>query len=483
MPKSSKSVLASLLSLLVAASIALAQPPAAPPAAAQPAPAAPAAPAGSAAELAARATALAQQGDLAGAAALLEPLRADPKVPAQVRALLGGLYVELRRPADALDVLAPLVADENADPAALYNAGRAALLLGRRAAADRFLARSVAKARVSPAARLLGELRLDQERWQEAYDLLRPWALANPGDRGALFGAIFCALELKRPSEARELLARLPADDPRARLFNGRILLVEEKPAEAAEALAPLVSGPDAEALWASDPLLAAEMTVARAGALATVGQTEKAAAELEALTRRKPDHAVAWAMHGELLGKLGRTEEAKRASDRAAELARAAEQPPSPADQHLRRAFELDQQDKDEEALAEIRLAIAAAPDDLRARLLEVRKLVDLKRAAEALPKAEEVVRIAPQNADAVYLRGVAKMSSGDLAGAEADLRRALELAPAHTAAMNDLAVALMAAGRNAEARTLLERLLVLRPGDALAAKNLERLKSGGSP
>jgi tetratricopeptide (TPR) repeat protein len=182
-------------------------------------------------------------GDVPGALALLEPLRGKPGTPPAALSLLGALYLQTDRPREALAILAPMADNEAAGPVILDNAGRAALAVGQTAKGEQYLERAVAKAPVSPAARELGLLRGRQGRAVDSYKLLRPWALANPQDEEARLAAAFCALELNRPPEARELLNGLKEDNPRVRLLQGRRILLEGDPRGAVATLEPLLSG------------------------------------------------------------------------------------------------------------------------------------------------------------------------------------------------------------------------------------------------
>ncbi len=128
--------------------------------------------------------------------------------------------------------------------------------------------------------------------------------------------------------------------------------------------------------------------------------------------------------------------------------------------------------------ALELLRREIGRSPATLELRLLEARALVLTDRLDDALAGAEDAVRRAPDNADAVYMRGAVRIGLRAFADAERDLRRTLELAPQHTAAMSDLATLLQQQGEASEARQLLRRVLELNPGDALAAHNLRNLE-----
>jgi Flp pilus assembly protein TadD len=181
-------------------------------------------------------------GDAAGAVALLEPVRQRSAPPRQLLALLGTSYLEAGRADDALALLAPLAEGEGADPAVLYNAGRAALAAGDLERGESFLERSLALQPNTPAARELGLLRGTQGRMRESYRLLRPWALANPDDREARLAAALAAIRLERLPEAEQLLEGLPTEDDRVRLLWGQIRLLSGDPRGAVATLAPILA-------------------------------------------------------------------------------------------------------------------------------------------------------------------------------------------------------------------------------------------------
>jgi Flp pilus assembly protein TadD len=145
-----------------------------------------------------------------------------------------------------------------------------------------------------------------------------------------------------------------------------------------------------------------------------------------------------------------------------------------------LQNAVRLMSQGLFEQALTAVRQEIGISKDP-RARMLEVRLLLQLRRPEEALQAAETALQADAANPDYLYLRGAAQMSLQRWAAAEQDLRKTLQLAPRHTAALNDLAVLLMNLDKTDEARSLLEQVLKINPQDRTAAANLERLKSEG--
>ncbi len=523
---------------------------------------------------------LIQAGNAAGAAEKLKALEKDPATTQPMLSLIGALYLQINRPQEALAVLQPLADAEDAEAAVLYNAGRAALLSGNVDAGRTYLTRSVLQEPASPAARDLGFLMAREGRVVEAYSMLRPWALQNPGDGDARLMAASLALQLERPDAAADLLKGLSEADPAIRLLRGKVL-VQKKDGKGAVALlkpllanhppgmdleirrslaeAELLAGNPAEAVKlveaqaASHPSLALLLARAQrqagnaAAALATLkpladklpadasglgdprpaagiayeyatlleaaGRGQEAGPFFERSTRYYPRNPEAWKGLARTLEAAGRKEDAQKALAQAAEAAKppvkpalpaasaaapspagttasAAPAPPSapaappepPLSEGLRNAMRLMSQNQLEPALAAVRqeIGISKTPDP-RARLMEARLLLLLKRPEESLKVVEEALKTWPDNADLLYSRGAAQMSLQRWATAEQDFRKALKLAPRHTAAMNDLAVLLMNLGKNVEAQSLLRQVLQINPKDATAAANLQKLQGGG--
>ncbi len=152
-------------------------------------------------------------------------------------ALLGALELRLGQPAKALATLRPLVADANADPIALHNAGRAARSLGRFDEAEGYLRRAAQSAAAVEAQRDLGLMLGGLGRLAEALPLLLSWVESHPGDKEARLAAAACAVELNRPPEAQQLLDGLADDEPRVALLHGKLLLITGEPQAAADLL------------------------------------------------------------------------------------------------------------------------------------------------------------------------------------------------------------------------------------------------------
>jgi Flp pilus assembly protein TadD len=172
-------------------------------------------------------------------------------------------------------------------------------------------------------------------------------------------------------------------------------------------------------------------------------------------------------------------TRTAAAAAPAAPAAAPAAASPPEqPLSEGLQKAVQLMNEGQLEPALTAVRQEIALSKDP-RARMIEVRVLLSLKRPDDALKAADTALATEPTNADYVYLRGVSEMALQRFSSAEQDLRKALQLQPRHLPAMDDLAVLLMRSNKKDEARKLLQQVLRINPQDKLAAANLEKLSS----
>jgi Flp pilus assembly protein TadD len=150
------------------------------------------------------------------------------------------MYIELNRPQEAMAVLKPLADVEDAQPAVLYQAGRAALGSGHADEARVYFTRSVLKQPASPAARELGMIMAREGRVVEAYSMLRPWALGNPTDPDARLMAASLALTLERPDDAAELLKGQNEMEAAVRLLRGRVLIQKKDGPGAVATLQPL---------------------------------------------------------------------------------------------------------------------------------------------------------------------------------------------------------------------------------------------------
>ena len=219
---------------------------------------------------------------------MLEALEQEAgQLPGPLQSLQGTLYLETGNPQRALEILVPLCEGPEADPAALYNAARAHLAVGQPEQAMALLERSVRLIPNSVASRDLGLLLAQQGRYREAYRYLRPWAAAAPDDSEARLVAALCAVQLKRPNEAEELLSDLDQSNPRVRLLWGKLLLDKADPYGALATLKPLAENPP--------PQMELDVRRTLADAHAAVGQSAEAVELLQGGSVRARRWPCSW--------------------------------------------------------------------------------------------------------------------------------------------------------------------------------------------
>jgi tetratricopeptide (TPR) repeat protein len=130
------------------------------------------------------------------------------------------------------------------------------------------------------------------------------------------------------------------------------------------------------------------------------------------------------------------------------------------------------------EEALEQLRLAVASAPRRYRARSALAALLARRGEREEALEQLEALAEIAPRRSDVHERLALAYQLVGRDAEAEASYRRALELDPTSTGALTRIARLLSACPgsirSDRDASTFAERAAALRGGDDPDARSL---------
>jgi tetratricopeptide (TPR) repeat protein len=421
---------------------------------------------------------LASEGKVVEAYAKLRPwVLAEPS-DGDARVAAAGLAVQLERPAEALQLLDGL---DTAAPALRLLRGRALVQAGKPADAVALLRPLLAnhpEGMEAEVRRSLAEAYLGAGQAGEAVTVLSGHT-AHPATVVLLARAERLS---KRTAKARELLtplvSQLPADrtkvgDPRpparAAAEYAYALLDEGKAGEAVPWLEKSV------ALFEAD----AEAWTALSRAYAAAGRAadaDKARERLAGVQRASQRAAVE-------LPRLGGARAGMPTT--GGPLAGAAPPPgtaPVPMPEGMEEAVRI-MGERPADALALTRKAKLAAPTDLRPRMLEVRLLLALRRNEEALDAAEAALSMGPDRPELLYQRGAVLLALRRLDEGERDLRRALELAPSYTPAMNDLGVLLASKGRPDEAIPLFERVLQINPGDPMAKASLERARNAPQP
>ncbi len=305
-----------------------------------------------------------ESGELDPAIGALEEALAQGEEDPRVSQTLGALYLEADRPADAVAILTPMADSPDAEPAVLYNAGRATARVGDLDKAKGYLERSLAMTPVSPAARELGFVRLRQGNLIDAYLLLRPWSRLHPEGTGARLAATSCAVALGRASDAQDALITLPLDLPTANILRGRVGLLNEDGWGALAVIQPLSENPPEG--------LAAQVLSVLAESYLLVGQPESALEALEAAAGTDPD----------LVRLLSRAQVAMGQHEAALQTLR-------PVAENLRSSIGPDSPDSDRILAAEV----AADYGQM---------LSQAGRSSEALPSLEYATAVYPSNAEA---------------------------------------------------------------------------------
>ncbi len=337
-----------------------------------------------------------------------------------------------------------------------------------------------------PEVRLLwGKLLLLKGELEAAIATLRPLADATgAAGQDARRGIAEAHVRLGQAAEAVEMLAGAGAADAAGAVLLAQAHYQSGDAQRGLETLAPFVG----EGVRLPSESLRGRIALEYGRLLIASGRHGEALPHLETATALRPDDKLGWQALAQALAAAGRRDEASAALERfqalvntevplvarQVQLERDINDPAGPA---LNKALRLIIQERYEEALSVARQEALLSPDDIRLPLLESRILLLLGLAAEAIAVAERAIGMEPENPDAHYQRGTARMALRSFEDAERDLRGALELAPDHTAAMSDLAVLLAVRGNTAEARRLLQRILELRPDDEIAARALAAL------
>ena len=426
----------------------------------------------------AQAFSLAADGDLASAIAIIEALCAEENAPQAAFGVLGGLHVEAGNFGRALQVLAPLADRGPAEPAVLYNAGRAAEGLGQFQNADTYYRRSLAIQPRSPALRSLGMMIGRLGRPEVAYEFLGPWIEANPGDREARIAAAAGAVALERAPEAEALLEGLPGNDPGVKLLRAQVLLQRTDPWGAINELRLLEAEPP--------PALDGAIRRTLARAYLVVGETEGALTQMEPLQGGRPEDAV---ILGSAYFQAGRLEEAIGALAAHAEplagAASSSELPPAAGHVALEYGRYLHSAGEAARAVPFLRLATDLNPDTPAAFQALGQALAAAGEREEAKQALERFQALSEQTANELAAldreqrdvddptgREVRKAlelaGSGDVEGALEQLRREGRLAPNDPRPAYAASSVLLHAGRPEEALTVVDQALAIAAGGA---------------
>ena len=275
---------------------------------------------------------------------------------------------------------------------------------------------------------------------------------------------------------------------------------------------------PDAEALvqrYLATPQAKPEVRVDYARALADLGRTADASAQLDALTKQQPDYIPGWLVKGALLADERRDDEAEQALRHFLQLADAqAGQPGAARDggrsqarmmlasiaerrddlaaaqqwlqqidapdrmlaAQLQRADLLARQGKLDEARQVIQAAPERRPEDARTKLLaEAQLLRDHQQPEQAYQMLSDALQNTPDDEALLYDAAMTAERLDRMQDMERLLRHQIEIDPKAASAYNALGYSLADRGlRLPEAKELIEKALQLAPDDSFIQDSL---------
>jgi Flp pilus assembly protein TadD len=357
--------------------------------------------------------------------------------------------------AESYGLLRPWVEENPGDQEARLSATYAAIELDRLPEAVEL---SASLPENDPRVRVLrGRLLFLQQKPRNAIAVLEPLLHGAPPEL-ELDGRRYLAdsyLAVGDAAAAIRMLQGRAGNDPSLALVLARAQYLAGNAADAAATLSPFVASLLArEPASASEQAFQADVAFEYGQALLALAKWPEAIAALETATRSAPQRLQAWQLLARAQLAAGRRDDANRTLETSRKLQ--ASQPANtervneferdaadPTARNLKAAAALLSEGKGDEALKVIRQEVSLAPaGDPRPRAAEVTTLLSLQRNDEALKTAEAAVAAAPDNPDAVYLRGVVHRALHQFPEAEKDFRRTLQLRPGDPQATASLKV-----------------------------------------
>lgn len=302
---------------------------------------------------------------------------------------------------------------------------------------------------------LLGLIRYQQGRSQEAHDLLSQAVKLKPRSPRALSVWMAALLALNRLEEALTVCDRIVAIDPRDldTLYNRAVVLSRLRRFEAA--------------LAAFDKVLArdggyVDAWFERGNLLAQLSRFDEAAACYDRLLAKAPAHLGALTNRGNALLKVGRHGDALACYDKLLAAA------PTDINALNNRGIVLKELGRYDEAMASCERALTIDPNSVDALTTRGNILTRLARHEEALASFERAVAIRPRDVDALNNRGLALTQLRRIGEALASFDQALALDPGQVGVLDNRGVALFAAGCFEDALASFDQALSLAPDGA---------------
>jgi predicted TPR repeat methyltransferase len=185
-------------------------------------------------------------------------------------------------------------------------------------------------------------------------------------------------------------------------------------------------------------------------------------------ITKKFPNHQLAWKVLGAVLKQTGRVIDSLTPMQKSVQLA------PQDAEAHSNLGITLQELGRLEEAEAILRQAIALKPDFAEAHSNLGVTLQKLGRLDEAEASLKQAIALKPDYAEAYYNFGVTLQELDRLDEAEVSLKKAIALKPDFVEAHNNLGITLKKLGRLDGAETSCRQAIALKPDFADAHYNL---------
>jgi tetratricopeptide (TPR) repeat protein len=342
------------------------------------------------------------------------------------------------------------------DSAQVFNQAANLHRAGDLAAAEQLYLRVLAnEPKHFDAQHMLGVLRCQQRRFDEALSLIGGALRQNPGfppvhlNHGLALGA------LKRPQEALasfEKALALAPDYAEAHYQRGVALRSLDRAPEALESF---------DKALAARPAYA-EALNNRGNVLQELGRPLEALASYDQALALQPRNPSALNSRGNTLRDLGRYEEAVASYDKALAIT------PDHVEALNNRGLALLGLDRPAEALASFDQALARKPDYAKALNNRGGVLQALRRGTEALACYDALLAFAPDHAAAHYNRGIVLRDLRRLPEALASFEAALAVTPDDADALNNRGLVLRDLKRPDEARASLDQALAIAPDNA---------------
>ncbi len=200
-------------------------------------------------------------------------------------------------------------------------------------------------------------------------------------------------------------------------------------------------------------------------------GQFESAEKLALSMTKKYPEHQLAWKVLGAVMKRTGRLKESLIPNEKAVELS------PGDAEAHTNLGITLQELGRLQVAVASYERAIELKSKSAKTHnnLGVIKKQLGETEVAEA--NYRRAIELQPTYAEAHNNLGVIYREQGQVEAAETSYRRAVELQPNYAEAHNNLGITLHEMGRLHDAETSLKQAVSLKSKYANAHLNLSRV------